>query len=76
MRDEKMTAARKSGQMDWADRLLYVTLFAVSYPLCLLVAITNRLTGIFGHDAMEKSQSVFAEAKSAVHAAVGYAFHA
>jgi len=72
---EKSGIVRKGGHMDLSDRLLYATLLAVSYPLCLMAASTTRLTGIFGDEAIGTTESIFSEAKSAAHAAVGYAFH-
>jgi len=76
MSKEKSGIAKRGGQMDLSDRLLYATLLALSYPLCLMAAATTRLTGIFGDEAIRTTESIFSEAKSAAHAAVGYAFHA
>lgn len=76
MKEKKPAATRRGGHIDLSDRVLFATLLAISYPLCLMVAVSHRLTGILGHKAMETTQGVFAEAKSAAHAAVGYAFHA
>ena len=76
MREGKSATGRKSGQMDLSDRLLYATLLALSFPLCITAAIVTRLVSGIGHDTLQSSQSVFAEAKSAAYAAVGYAFHA
>lgn len=56
------------------DRLEYRLLVALSFVLCLGVAAVRRL--LSGGRAAEGSgrQSVIAEARSAAHAAVGYAF--
>jgi hypothetical protein len=51
-------------------------LFLISYPFCLAAAIARRLAAQFDEGAPRPDQSVFAEARSAAYAAVGYAFHA
>ncbi len=76
MSEGKSATGRKSGQMDLSDRLLYATLLALSFPLCLIAAVVARLVSGIGHHTGRSSQSIFAEAKSAAYAAVGYAFHA
>jgi hypothetical protein len=54
------------------DRLEYRLLVTVSFFLCLAVAAASRIAG---HDASERGQSIFAQAKASAHAAIGYAFH-
>jgi hypothetical protein len=51
------------------DRIEYRALVALSYLPCLAVAMGSRLTGGDGG-----GQSVFAQARAAAHAAIGYAF--
>ena len=58
------------------ERLLMRQLFLITYPLCLVAAATSRLIGLFGEQQQKHDQSIFAEARSAAYAAVGYAFHA
>ncbi|SMC53323.1 hypothetical protein [Rhizobium sp. RU36D] len=59
-----------------SERALMRQLFLISYPLCLIAAITHRIALYFDSHASRPDQSVFAEARSAAYAAVGYAFHA
>jgi hypothetical protein len=56
--------------------MVFGLLLAISYPICLAVAILRRLTGMFREQPPYSGESVFTEAKSAAYAAVGYAFHA
>ena len=51
-------------------------LYLLLYPLCLLAAVTSRLSGHAEDAGQRPAQSVFAEARSAAYAAAGYAFHA
>ncbi len=51
------------------DRIEYRALVALSYLPCLAVALASRLSGNDGG-----GQSVFAQARAAAHAAIGYAF--
>lgn len=57
-----------------AERRGMRVLFLLCFPLCLIAAIAERLGG-HGVDATGRP-GVLAEARSAAHAAVGYAFHA
>lgn len=56
------------------DRIQYRLLVAVSFLLCLVVALAGRVFGA-GRGRVT-GQSVFQEAKSAAYAAAGYAFMA
>ncbi|KPF87297.1 hypothetical protein IP70_03645 [alpha proteobacterium AAP38] len=49
--------------------------FLISYPLCLVAAMASRITHIFDRRAARPVQSIFAEARSSAHAAIGYAFN-
>ena len=59
-----------------AERRLMLFLFVLSYPLCLIAAVAGRIGEFFGKARIHIRESVFAEAKSAACAAVGYAFRA
>ncbi len=59
-----------------SERAQMRQLFLISYPFCLAAAIARRLAAQFDEGAPRPDQSVFAEARSAAYAAVGYAFHA
>ncbi|MBB1251227.1 hypothetical protein [Rhizobium sp. G21] len=59
-----------------SERAQMRQLFLISYPFCLAAAIAKRLAAQFDEGAARPDQSVFAEARSAAYAAVGYAFHA
>ncbi|MFP1633794.1 hypothetical protein ACLB6G_18845 [Zhengella sp. ZM62] len=59
-----------------AERRLMLFLYCLSYPLCLIAAVAGRTGAFFGKAGMRVRESVFAEAKSAACAAVGYAFRA
>lgn len=52
------------------DRLEYRFLIALSFPICLVMALARRLTT----GSNPGDQSAFSEARSATHAAIGYAF--
>ncbi|QLF68479.1 hypothetical protein FE840_002340 [Peteryoungia desertarenae] len=58
------------------ERMLMRQLFLITYPLCLASAVASRTMSLFSPHAAKHDQSVFAEARSAAYAAVGYAFHA
>lgn len=58
------------------ERILMRQLFLITYPLCLMAAMTTRIAELFGTHHAQHDQSIFAEARSAAYAAVGYAFHA
>lgn len=49
--------------------------FLISYPLCLAAAVTGRVTRVFHRRAGRPEHSIFAEARSSAHAAIGYAFN-
>ena len=51
-------------------------LYVLSYPPCLIAAVVGRIGELFGERRPRLRESVFAEAKSAACAAVGYAFRA
>ncbi|MBO3761752.1 hypothetical protein J5J10_21820 [Ciceribacter sp. L1K23] len=59
-----------------SERALMRQLFLISYPLCLIAATSHRIALHFTAGSTRPEQSVFAEARSAAYAAVGYAFHA
>ena len=60
-----------------ADLLLMRLLLVVCYPPCVLAETARRTTALLRQRAPGGTgRSIFAEAKSAAHAAVGYAFHA
>lgn len=67
------TPAPRKGRLTVQDRLEYRTLFALAFMPCLAAATWQRLFPS-GLNRAPQSGSVFAEAKSAAHAAVGYAF--
>lgn len=50
-------------------------IFLISYPLCLVAAVAGRITHSFDRRATPPVQSIFAEARSSAHAAIGYAFN-
>jgi hypothetical protein len=50
-------------------------IFLISYPPCLIAAMTSRFAMHFNRRAPRPAQSVFAEARASVHAAIGYAFN-
>lgn len=50
-------------------------LFLISYPLCLIAAMMGRLALYVSRRSARPAQSVFAEARASVHAAIGYAFN-
>jgi hypothetical protein len=51
------------------DRIEYRALVALSFLPCLAMAMASRFSG---HDG--DGQSIFAQARAAAHAAIGYAF--
>lgn len=67
------TSAPRKGKLSAQDRLEYRALFALAFAPCLAAATWQRLFPS-GMNRSPQSGSVFAEAKSAAHAAVGYAF--
>ncbi|MEO0635873.1 MAG: hypothetical protein AAFY73_04435 [Pseudomonadota bacterium] len=69
---ETNSTARK-GKLSAQDRLEYRALFALAFLPCLAAASWQRLFPS-GLNRAPQSGSVFSEAKSAAHAAVGYAF--
>jgi hypothetical protein len=73
---DKRRTAGHARHADANDRMVFGLLLAISYPICLAVAILRRLTGMFREQPPYSGESVFTEAKSAAYAAVGYAFHA
>jgi hypothetical protein len=70
--DQDMRRTRDRQSERQRMRRLYLLL----YPLCLLAAVTSRLSGHADDAADRPAQSVFAEARSSAYAAAGYAFHA
>lgn len=70
--DQDMRRTRDRQSERQRMRRLYLLL----YPLCLLAAVTSRLSGHADDAADRTAQSVFAEARSSAYAAAGYAFHA
>ena len=75
--EDKMTFSIGHGSA--RDRRLERTemrlVFLISYPLCLVAAMTGRITHAFNRRAAGPAQSIFAEARSSAHAAIGYAFN-
>lgn len=65
----RLRASRRYGL--W-DRIEYQVLVKLAFILCLALALVRRLTGR-SDDEMTRG-SVIAEARSAAHAAIGYAF--
>jgi hypothetical protein len=62
-----------STRNSWSrDRIEYRVLVALSFFICLAVALAGRIAGSEGG---EHGQSIFAQAKANAHAAIGYAFH-
>jgi len=59
-----------------SERALMRQLFLISYPLCLMAATARRVSIHFDSAAKRPEQSVFADARAAAYAAVGYAFQA
>lgn len=57
-----------------SERRLMQFLIVLSYPPCLMAAVAGRLGHIFENGRAPAGESVFAEARSAACAAVGYAF--
>ena len=53
------------------DRIEYRALVAVSFVICLAMAAAGRLFA----RRPETGLSIFAQARSDAHAAIGYAFH-
>ena len=73
---EKRRPAGHARHIDAGDRMVYGLLLTISFPVCLAVAILRRSVGMFRTQPPSSGESVFAEARSAAYAAVGYAFHA
>lgn len=63
---------RRRHQLEHAEMFI---LFLISYPLCLIAALASRIALAFNRRATRPAQSVFAEARASVHAAIGYAFN-
>lgn len=59
-----------------SERALMRQLFLISYVPCLVAATVTRIAIHFDSQAVRPEQSVFAEARAAAYAAVGYAFQA
>lgn len=75
--EDKMTFSIGHGgargrQLERAEMRL---VFLISYPLCLAAAIAGRITHLFDRAGTRPAQSIFAEARSSAHAAIGYAFN-
>lgn len=64
--------AARDRQLERAEMRL---IFLISYPLCLVAAMAGRITHVFDRQAARPVQSIFAEARSSAHAAIGYAFN-
>ncbi|WP_425088120.1 hypothetical protein [Stappia sp.] len=66
-----------SGLTDPWDRLEYKALVALAFVLCLGAGLAKRILRLATPRPAKPPylrESIFAEAKSAAHAAVGYAF--
>ncbi len=57
------------------ERVEMRLVFLISYPLCLAAAMAGRITRIFDRAGARPAHSIFAEARSSAHAAIGYAFN-
>ncbi|MFY8094789.1 MAG: hypothetical protein ACOVN0_15030 [Niveispirillum sp.] len=57
------------------ERVEMRLVFLISYPLCLAAAMTGRVIHAFDRRAARPAHSIFAEARSSAHAAIGYAFN-
>ena len=71
----QMSSSQKPASLRsaWSwDRIEYRFLVTVSFFLCLAVAAAARMAG---HEASDRGQSIFAQAKASAHAAIGSAFH-
>lgn len=64
--------AAKDHQVERAEMRL---IFLISYPLCLVAAMAGRVTRASDRGGLPPKQSIFAEARSSAHAAIGYAFN-
>ncbi|OYQ34260.1 hypothetical protein CHU95_12515 [Niveispirillum lacus] len=64
--------AARDRQLERAEMRI---VFLISYPLCLAAAIAGRITHLSDRQAKRPVQSIFAEARSSAHAAIGYAFN-
>lgn len=64
--------AARGRQLERAEMRL---VFLISYPLCLAATMAGRTTRVFHRSAARPAQSIFAEARSSAHAAIGYAFN-
>jgi hypothetical protein len=80
-REDRMTFSIRHSAVDDArrhrqfERVEMQLLFLISYPLCLIAAMTGRLALHVSRRRARPAQSVFAEARASVHAAIGYAFN-
>lgn len=77
---DKQMMRRHSGRPAWSrDRVEYRLVVALAFILCLGLAAGKRILGL-GHaprpNDRARGESMFAEARSSAHAAVGYAFMA
>ncbi|MDZ7823514.1 MAG: hypothetical protein U5K75_05355 [Ahrensia sp.] len=61
----------KGSHADTADRIEFRFLVVVAFTICVFAVGISRIFGAGG----PATESIFAEAKSAAFAAVGYAFH-
>ena len=68
------TTKNRSRHFGANDRLEYRALYAVAFLPCLLAASYARLFPSSVNKVYQHSGSVITEARSAAHAAVGYAF--
>ena len=73
MEKAKMTKV-KSNRLTNHDRIEYRALYALTFLPCLALVTWNRLFPSRANRSAAPSNSVIAEANSATHAAVGYAF--
>lgn len=68
-------ARQKGRRSSWDSRLEYRLLVATSFAVCLAMVAGQRvMRALRGRTANVSGESVFAEARSAAHAAAGYAF--
>ncbi len=72
MANAEMARLRASRRFGLWDRIEYQVLIKLAFALCLALALAKRLTG--RRDKENPHASAIAEARSAAHAAIGYAY--
>ena len=72
MTNTEMSRLRASRRYGFWDRVEYQVVVKLAFVLCLAFALFKRLTG--RSDRTNTRGSAIAEARSAAHAAIGYAY--